>query len=111
VTEPAGRDRSRRGESRRVWLVGMFPPVAVRSVLTLRAQSCRRTHFALRVWQGWHLDAAKTHQPPLRKGDVVLRVDQCPVTPYNVGPKLREGPIGSMVEVFPALAQSLHLQS
>lgn len=80
-------------------------------VLTLRAQSCRRTHFALRVWQGWHLDAAKTHQPPLRKGDVVLRVDQCPVTPYNVGPKLREGPIGSMVEVFPALAQSLHLQS
>jgi ssDNA-binding replication factor A large subunit len=39
------------------------------------------------------------HKPPLQKGDVVLRVDQCPVTLYNVGPKLREGPVGSLVEV------------
>jgi hypothetical protein len=51
------------------------------------------------VWQGWHLDPSKMHKPPLQKGDVVLRVDQCPVTLYNVGPKLREGPVGSLVEV------------
>ena len=51
------------------------------------------------VWQGWHLDPSKTHKAPLQKGDVILRVDQCPVTLYNVGPKLREGPVGSLVEV------------
>jgi hypothetical protein len=36
-----------------------------------------------------------------------MRVDKCPVTPYNVGPKLREGPVGSLVEVTSTLLVGL----
>ena len=45
------------------------------------------------------MDSDRSRKPPLESGDIILKVGQEPVTPYNVGAALRKGPVGSRVEV------------
>ena len=72
-------------------------PVAVGISLQVGEQ-VKVNHVVCGLW-GYHLDPSKRGSPPLQRGDVILKVDGVAVNSLSVGPKLREGCLGSYAAV------------
>ena len=72
-------------------------PVAVGISLQVGEQ-VKVNHVVCGLW-GYHLDPSKRGSPPLQRGDVILKVDGVAVNSLGVGPRLREGRLGSYAAV------------
>ena len=75
-------------------------PVAVGVSLHVGTDEVKVNHVVCGAW-GWHKDHERSARAPMKKGDVLLKVNGFPVTSlHDCSRLLHDGPIGTFVDVF-----------